>query len=201
MSEPAILRHGLEPFLSSTPQQVSAESGVSIQIRTGFGHLNLRGSPLDSGFLAEVANVLGQELPRISNTMTIGEHRIFWLGLDEWQIVTSGEITDALATQLREALDERHVSITDLSGGYIAMRVGGPGARRVLAKGCTLDLHPGVFEVNACVQCGLAKSTVLLGLVDSEPVFDIVVRRSFADYLGRWLKHAAGEFAVEFTVD
>ena len=37
-----------------------------------------------------------------------------------------------------------------------------------------------------------------LGLVDDAPVFEIVVRRSFADYLCRWLDHVARHGGVAF---
>jgi sarcosine oxidase subunit gamma len=60
-----------------------------------------------------------------------------------------------------------------------------------LAKGCTLDFHPRVFRPGTCAQSGLAKANVLIRLGDDPDSFDVVVRRSFADYLLRWLRHAA----------
>ena len=80
------------------------------------------------------------------------------------------------------------------------MRINGPRVRDVLAKGCTLDFHPAEFEVGACAQSGLAKANILIGLIDEKPVFEIVVRRSFAEYLVLWLEHAATEYNVEFSV-
>ncbi|MES9902276.1 MAG: sarcosine oxidase subunit gamma family protein [Sedimenticola sp.] len=35
----------------------------------------------------------------------------------------------------------------------------------------------------------------MLHLVDQAPVFELVVRRSFSDYLGIWLLDAAEEFS------
>ena len=78
------------------------------------------------------------------------------------------------------------------------LRLAGRDARGVLARGCTLDLHPDVFSVGAAAQTGLAKARVLIGLVDAAPVFEIVVRRSFADYLCRWLAHVARHGGVAF---
>ena len=80
------------------------------------------------------------------------------------------------------------------------MRIKGRGVRDVLAKGCTLDLHPAEFAAGACAQSGLAKANILIGLIEEKPVFEIVVRRSFAEYLARWLQHAATEHNVEFSV-
>jgi sarcosine oxidase subunit gamma len=132
--------------------------------------------------------------------MTLGDHRVYWLGPDEWLIVTSINGTRELVTELREALSGQHASVAELSGGQIAMRINGPRVRDVLAKGCTLDLHPAEFAVGACAQSGLAKANVLIGRFDEESGFEIVVRRSFAEYLALWLEHAAAEFNVGFSV-
>jgi len=193
MSDSANLRHGLEPFLSSRTDQSGGDDGIRIQVQTDLGHINLRGDAANSEFLAAVATVLQQELPVAANTMTIGDHRVFWLGPDEWQIVTSADNTARLLAGLREALTGVHASVSDLSGGQVAMRVTGPDVREVLAKGCTLNLSPANFAVGACAQSSLAKASMLIGRIeDAGTAFEIIVRRSFADYVARWLHHAAG---------
>ena len=193
MSDSAILRHGLEPFLASRTGQSDSVDGIRIQVQTDLGHINLRGEAANPDFLAALAAVLQQELPVAANTMSIGDHRVFWLGPDEWQIVASADNTARLLAGLREALTGVHASVCDLSGGQVAMRVAGPGVRGVLAKGCTLDLSPANFVVGACAQSSLAKASMLIGRTETAgPVFEIIVRRSFADYVARWLHHAAG---------
>ena len=82
-----------------------------------------------------------------------------------------------------------------------ALQLQGPGVRTLLAKGCTLDLHPSVFTISSCAQSGLAKANVLLCLADEAPTFIVVVRRSFADYLCRWLAHAGRDMGIAFTAD
>ena len=198
MSETVMRRHGLESFLASLPKNSGRDTGMSIQIQSDIGHINLRGSSQNPEFLATTARVLGQELPVIANTMTLNGHRVYWLGPNEWHIVTAMDNTPGLVMQLREALHGLHASVSDLSGGQIVMQLSGPHVRDVLAKGCTLDLHPDEFKAGASAQCGLAKASVLIGLVDASPVFQIVVRRSFADYIARWLEHAARDHKVEF---
>jgi len=200
MSEAMTQRHGLEPFLSSLPTGSSGKDCVRIEIRAGLRHINLRGSPDNPEFLAAVARVLRQELPIAANTMTRGDHRVYWLGPDEWQIVTAIDASDGLVTQLREALMGKHACLSDLSGGQIGLQLSGPNVRDVLAKACTLDLAPAEFSLGTCAQSGLAKANMLIGLIDDVvPVFEIVVRRSFADYVVRWLQHAAAEYGVDFS--
>ena len=174
-----------------------SDEGTKIQIQTDLGHINLRGSLANSDFSAAVKSVLKQDLPVAVNTMTIGDHRVYCLGPDEWQVVTSSDKTDGLATGLREGLEKFHASVTDLSGGQVAIHISGATIRDVLAKGCTLDLNTVDFGVGACAQSGLAKASMLIGHIDAAPVFEIVVRRSYTDYVLRWLKHAAQDDAYE----
>jgi len=204
MSEPTTSRHGLEPFLSALPTQERGDECVTVEIRADLGHINLRhinlrGSPANPEFLPTVASVLRQELPIAANTMTMGHHRIYWLGPDEWQIVTAIDASSELLNQIGKALAGLHGFVSDLSGGQIALRLSGSRVRDVLEKGCTVDLTPAEFPLGASAQCGLAKASMLFGLVDDAgPTFEIVVRRSFADYVLRWLQHAATEHGVRF---
>jgi sarcosine oxidase subunit gamma len=192
-------RHGLEAFMASLPQESGESAGVTVQILQGFASINLRGKVENAEFVASVTSALGQQLPVIANTMTIGNHRVFWLGPDEWLIMASANDTPELLLQLRESLSTQHASVTDTSGGQVSLQLAGPAARDILAKGCTLDFHPDKFGVGSCAQSGLAKASVLIGLIDETPSFQIVVRRSFAEYLVLWLHAASREYGVQFT--
>lgn len=151
------------------------------------GHINLRGNAADEQFTDAVAAAVGQALPLEANTISQSTHRIYWLGPDEWQIVTEPANTSGLLQELRHKLADQHVSINDLSGGQKAFHLSGTDAAEVLAKGCTLDLHPSVFQPGDCAQTGLAKANVLLGCIDKGPVYEIIIRRSFSEYVLRWL--------------
>lgn len=152
------------------------------------GHINLRGNTDDDRFVDGVADVLGQCLPVESNTLTQSEHRIYWLGPNEWQIVTELDQVVGLIVQLDDTLAGQHVAINDLSGGQVALHLTGRDVPALLDRGCTLDLHPSVFVIGDCAQSGLAKANVLIGYIDAAPVYEIIVRRSFSEYLLRWLR-------------
>ena len=62
-------------------------------------------------------------------------------------------------------------------------------------KSTPTDVHPRAFPVGRGVPAVFAKATLVLRRV-SESEFELVVRRSFADYLGRWLLDASEEFGV-----
>ena len=193
-------RHGLESFLASGPDSGVGAVGVSVRLLPDLGHINLRGDPMDAEFIATASSELGQELPVAPNSMSSGAHHVYWLGPNEWLIVTLLKDTQDLLVRLRESLAGQHASVTDVSGGQIALRFAGPGVRDVLAKGCTLDFRPERFVKGCCAQSGLAKANVLIGLVDDQPGYEIVIRRSFAEYLVLWLRHAAREYEVKFSV-
>jgi sarcosine oxidase subunit gamma len=152
------------------------------------GHINLRGDATDSRFVDNVANVLGQSLPLTANKLTQSRHRVYWLGPDEWQIVTEFVRVADLMQQLEDALAGQHVAINDLSGGQVSLHLSGTGVPELLARACTLDLHPLMFGVGDCAQSGLAKASVLLGCIGDAPAYEIIVRRSFSEYLLRWLR-------------
>ena len=155
--------------------------------RVDLGHINLRGNADEDQFVKGAAEVLGQGLPLQPNTLTRSEHRVYWLGPDEWQIVTPLDRAAALAAQLENQLAGQHVAINDLSAGQVALHLSGADVPALLAKGCTLDLHESVFRVGSCAQSGLAKANVLLGYIDAAPVYEIIVRLSFSEYLLNWL--------------
>ncbi|MDH3719843.1 MAG: sarcosine oxidase subunit gamma [Planctomycetota bacterium] len=198
MSESSLRRHGLEPLLEGLTPAESGDPGLKVSLRADLGHINLRGDPDSQDFTAAVATVLGQPLPVEANTWTEGKHRVLWLGPDEWLIVTPAEIAAHLPDSLEVSLAKQHAAVNDLSGGLLTVRIAGERVRDLLAKGCTLDLHPAEFEVGQCAQSGLAKANVLLAYVEAPSTFDITIRRSFSDYLFRWLKHAGREYGIEF---
>ncbi|MES9904609.1 MAG: sarcosine oxidase subunit gamma family protein, partial [Sedimenticola sp.] len=170
---------------------LGVQAGVRIEEQPSLGHINLRGSPGDVFFLEKSERVLGVALPLTPNSTAAGTGaKVFWMGPDEWLLVTPVGDQEKLGDELREALTDEFVAVTDVSSGQTLLSISGENSRRLLSKGCPLDIHPRVFEVGDCAQTHLAKCGVLLHLVDQAPVFELVVRRSFSDYLGIWLLDA-----------
>ena len=179
-------------FLAEHPPIEADESrGVEMGERAFWGHVNLRGDGTDEAFQAGVESVVGARAPIEPNTVSrIGDMLIAWLGPDEWLVVSPPDVKDGLAAKLQEALTALHVSVNDISGGQTIIRLRGARARDLLNKGCPLDLHPRAFGAGQCAQSHIAKSNALIIQVDDRPTYDVVVRRSFADYLARWFNHA-----------
>ena len=154
------------------------------------GFINLRGKPDDGQFTPAVTGVLGFELPVAANTSVAGDDdaRAYWLGPDEWLLASDRTRVTTLVAELEHALDGQAVAINDVSGGWVLTGLAGNEGRELLARGCTLDLHPGVFAAGDCAQTTLAKANILIACIDDAPVYEIIVRRSFSEYLLRWLR-------------
>ena len=185
----------LTSFFATAAGDPAEGAGVVISERPFLGHLNLRGDPADAGFMSAAEAVLGLALPAEPNTTAeAGGLLALWLGPDEWLIVTPPDAQTSLAADLEAALDGMHVSVTDVTGGQTAITLIGPSARDVLAKGCPLDLHLLVFQPGDCAQTLLGKANVIIRCVDDSPSYELIVRRSFADYAALWLHDAALEY-------
>ena len=185
----------LSAFFATVSAAPADGAAVVISERPFLGHLNLRGDPADGGFTKASAGVLGFRLPTDPNT-AVGEGGLLalWLGPDEWLVVTPPDAQTSLAQSLEAELDGIHASVTDGTGGQTVITLSGPRAREVLAKGCPLDLHPAVFKPGDCAQTLLAKANVTIRCVGDSPSFELIVRRSFAEYTALWLRDAALEY-------
>ena len=68
------------------------------------------------------------------------------------------------------------------------VRISGENSIDFLGRGISIDLHPSQFSFGQCAQTVMAHSNVMiLNHTRDNPLLDIVVRRSFADHLWRWL--------------
>ena len=164
------------------------------------GLLVLRGDAARSKFRSAVSAALGLE--PVVEPLTAARKRdvsILWLGPDEWLIVTPHRRIERIGHALRNALDEQHAVVTDVSHSRTILALSGPDAHAVLAKGCPLDFHPRVFGPGRCAQSRLAKCQVLIHQTSAAPAFEIYVHRSFAQYAWTWLEDAGREFGVRIT--
>lgn len=143
--------------------------------------LNLRVDPSAS---------VGVPLPVEPNTYARdGDLLVLWLGPDEWLVIAPPD-SDGLEEQLRAALPPGG-AVIDVSAQRTTFRLSGPAVRDVLARGCALDLHPRAFT-GCCAQTMVARTQAIL--VEEAGEFLVLVRSSFAAYLGEWLLDAAAEY-------
>jgi len=87
--------------------------------------------------------------------------------------------------------------VTNVTDSLCALSLRGKAVRRVLAKGCALDLHSSKFGTGDCAQTMLAHAAVTL-IAHDAPGFTLVCRTSFAPYVTEWLMDAGLEFGASF---
>jgi len=166
-----------------------------IEEKPFLGYINLRGKASHTGIIAGVLKVLGVEAPTAANTVIdAGDNRIYWLGPDEWLIVTPAGQQARIKHDLLTALDGVFASVVDNSSGLTTVHVTGDNAAALIATDCPLDLHPREFKPGQCAQTRLAKAGMTISPLADGSGFELIVRRSFADYLLLWLQGAAIAF-------
>ena len=198
MSDQVRRESPLAEYLAAPRKADSATSvGVQMWERPFLGHVNLRGDPSEKRFLKAVEGAIGVALPLEPNTVAEGrEISALWLGPDEWLLLTPPDRQRDVVPALKAALGDTFAAVNDLSGGQTVVHIQGTHARDVLSKGCPLDLHHRVFGPGQCAQSHISKTMALIRQIDDTPTYDVIVRRSFADYLARWLEEAAREYGL-----
>ena len=149
--------------------------------------LNLRGGADVAGPVAQVFGLAPPTKPL--GSAASGERAALWLGPDEWLLLAE-ESAGGLIGDLEKALGGVFHSLVDISHRQVGIAVQGPGAARLLAAACPLDLDLGAFPVGMSTRTLLAKAEVGLWRRE-ENAFRIEVWRSFAPYVARILDEAA----------
>lgn len=161
--------------------------------------VNLRGRPEDPGFLEATRAVLGVAPPiEPCTTVEAAGLHLVWAGPDDWFVIGPPGATEGLTAGLRKALSGLHAAVNDVGGGYRVLRLSGPAACDVLSRGCPLDLHPRTFGPGRCAGSHFFKASVWLWRTGDGRSLDMLVRRSFAGYLGLMLERSARNCGLAF---
>lgn len=118
-----------------------------------------------------------------------------WAGPEQYFVVAEGRGEGALYRDLKSALDGI-ASVSDQSHGRVIIRISGPKARAVLAKGTPVDLYPDEFAVGKSALTQMAHVGVHLTRV-GEDAYDLSVFRGFAESFWEWITEQAEEFGYQ----
>lgn len=153
--------------------------------------VTLRGNSADTAFVQAVEQATGLALPIAANTASVlGDRQLLWLGPDEWLLKVPGGQGAAMEAAIRAPLAGVHFSAVQVGSGNTTLTLQGPAAADLLSRGCPLDLHARAFPDGSLAQSHVAKANVVLLCLKAEQSFELTVRRSFADYLFKWLCEA-----------
>ena len=170
-----------------------SEQGVSVAEQAALGYIVLRAR---AGQKSAIDAELGCELPIEPLTSTVaGDVCIRWVSPTEWLITSPADQTPTMEEKLRSNLGDE-IAVVDNSGGYICIHLTGLMAELVIRKSTGYDVHLSTFPANKVVTTTFAQAqTILRSLGDAQ--FELIWRRSFADYMWRWLRDAAYEYGLE----
>jgi sarcosine oxidase subunit gamma len=122
-------------------------------------------------------------------------HDAQWAGPDQWFVLAQGRGEGALYRELKAKLTGL-ASVSDQSHGRVIIRLTGPKARAILAKGTPVDLHPDAFPVAKSALTQMAHVGVHLTRV-AEDSYDLSVFRGFAESFWEWITEQAEEFGYQ----
>jgi sarcosine oxidase, subunit gamma len=183
------MRSPLFPFgLEAQAKPVDASCGVWANEVPGLGYISLRGNSSDAKFVEAASGALALPLPVEPCTIVIsGSTNVLWLSPDEWLIVTPRERLATLLQALNTALSGIRSQVTDTSGGYTQVRVEGRNASEALAHVTVYNLH--ALAPGRVVGTTFGKSSAYIHRQGDG--YCLLLRRSFADYIWRYLVRAA----------
>lgn len=168
------------------------ELGVSVTEREISGAINLRGNTGDAAFANAVQSVVGVAPPTTPNTVaTTDSVEVLWLAPTEWLILCTLERQTEIENALEQALADQFTAVNDVSGYYATFTVQGHNARDLLERATPLDLHPRVFAPGQCAQTVFALTSAIIIPREAQTAqFEVIIRRSAADYAWRYLDDA-----------
>lgn len=136
--------------------------GVDLRERRDLSMVQVEAAPGEIDALrANLREAFGFGLPATPNTSSGGENfRMIWAGPGRWLLVEP-ESRD-LEAHVFEVIRGIDAAVVDLSHARSVIRLSGPEARRVLAKGAGLDFHEQAFTADGAAQTALFHVSVLI---------------------------------------
>ena len=145
---------------------------------------------------AAAQRVFGLALPTTPRRAEARGLVALWAGPGQWLAMQAGGDSDALAARLAAGLGGL-AAVSAQGDGRGVLRLSGPRARAVLAKGLPLDLLERAFKPGDTALSVIGHMGVQVTYVNAAPTYEIVLMRSFAASLWRWLTLSAGEYGYE----
>jgi sarcosine oxidase subunit gamma len=153
------------------------------------GHLVIRLPEINTEARKAIKLVTGLELPSKPLTSVENNHFVInWISPDEFLLLTADKIEAGVESKLREKMSG-HFSIADVSGGQTMLVLSGERAESIIKKSAPYDIHPSNFPVGKVVTTVFAKSQVVIRRTGADS-FELIIRRSFSDYLWQWIVDA-----------
>lgn len=123
---------------------------------------------------------------------------LIWSGPDQF-LVLSRRTGDGSAMEGARLAFAGLASLSEQSDGRSLIRISGAKARDMLAKVCSLDLHPAVFPAGAAAATSIDHTPVNLWRgedADGAAVYNLLVFATFAESLWHTLLDSGAEYGI-----
>lgn len=175
----------------------SEPPGIVVQERTGLSIVHVAAFRGRTDAVRDaVQRTLGLTLPQAPRRVADGGLAALWAGPEQWMLLASEPAGPMLEARLASALDGL-AAVTEIGDGRAVLRLAGPQARAVLAKGVAIDLHPDVFGPGATALTLASMIDVQLSRLSDEDGYELILFRSLAGSLWHWLEESAAEHGIE----
>ncbi len=190
----SVIQSPLHPFgLAARAKPIDTSCGVWANEIQRLAYISLRGNTGDAAFVAAASKALATTLPCEPCTLAqSGTATVMWLSPDEWMIVCPRDRHTVLLKELAAGLAGIRSQVTDNSGGYTQVLLQGANARDVLSHCTVYDLAH--LTQGRVVGTTFGKSSVYLRRAGDG--YTLLLRRSFADYIWRYLERAAQPYGL-----
>jgi sarcosine oxidase subunit gamma len=170
--------------------------GVTLSVRHPMSIVTVIARKGQSAALSKALEASYQcPLPGIGESAGKGAVSFHWCGADQYFAIAEGRAEGELYRELKSKL-QGLASVSDQSHGRVILRVTGPKARTLLAKGTPIDLHPSAFGPGKSSMTQMAHVGIHLVQTD-EDSFDLSVFRGFSENFWEWLTEQAEEFGYQ----
>lgn len=148
-----------------------------------------------AGLRAAIEAAYKCQLPGVGRSTGRKAVSFHWCGADQYYAIAEGKGEGELYRELK-ALLVGLASCSDQSHGRVILRIAGPKARALLAKGTPIDLHPSALGAGRSAVTQMAHVGVHL-IQTAEDAFELSVFRGFSENFWEWLTEQAEEFGYQ----
>ena len=176
--------------------RVEGTAGVVLQEMTQFMLASVLAHK-DQGVATAAAaeRALGLSPPVTPRITANAGMAFIWSGPGQW-LALGAQASTPVEAHLEAAFGS-HASIVDQSGSRVLLELRGSRVRDVLAKGISIDLHPRAFTTGDVAVTTASHLAVHLWQVADDPVYRLLVVRTYFDSLWRWFAASAAEYGCD----
>ncbi len=180
--------------------QAGGDAGVVLKEVTGFGLLQVmarRGKWTDVEKLA--GKRFGAAPPALPSLVNAKDCRLIWSGPDQFQVLFASPVSSAEEDKIRHVF-LGSASVSNQSDGRVQVSISGAKAREMLAKVCSLDLHPTAFPIGGAASTFIDHTNVGIWREadngEGYAAFGVLMLSTFAESLWHTILDASAEYGA-----